>query len=77
MPFLQFKGKTAIESYNHTIPHHTIEFEEKFSLCDQKHCAIDEMEADHVVPWSHDGKTMKKNVKCCPSKITEPNPENK
>lgn len=32
MPFLQFKGKTAIECYHHTIPHHTIEFDEYLSL---------------------------------------------
>ena len=32
MPFLQFKGKTAIECYHHTIPHHTLEFDEKLSL---------------------------------------------
>jgi len=32
MPVLQFKGKTAIESYHHQIPHHTLEFEEAFSV---------------------------------------------
>lgn len=32
MPFLQFKGKTAIESYHHTIPHHTLEFDAKLSV---------------------------------------------
>ena len=27
MPVLQFKGKTAIECYHHTVPHHTREFD--------------------------------------------------
>ena len=27
MPVLQFKGKTAIECYHHTVPHHTLEFD--------------------------------------------------
>lgn len=31
MPVLQFKGKTAIESYHHTVPHHTLEFDPKLS----------------------------------------------
>jgi len=29
MPVLQFKGKTAIECYHHTLPHHTLEFDGK------------------------------------------------
>jgi adenine-specific DNA-methyltransferase len=32
MPFLQFKGKTAIESYHHSVPHHTLEFDGKLSV---------------------------------------------
>lgn len=32
MPVIQFKGKTAIESYHHTIPHHTLKFDPKLSL---------------------------------------------
>ncbi len=32
MPVLQFKGKTAIECYHHTIPHHTLEFDTKLSV---------------------------------------------
>jgi DNA modification methylase len=31
MPVIQFKGKTAIESYHHTVPHHTLEFDSKLS----------------------------------------------
>jgi adenine-specific DNA-methyltransferase len=31
MPVIQFKGKTAIESYHHTVPHHTLEFDPKLS----------------------------------------------
>ncbi len=32
MPVLQFKGKTAIECYHHTVPHHTLEFDGKLSV---------------------------------------------
>lgn len=32
MPVLQFKGKTAIECYHHTVPHHTLEFVAKLSV---------------------------------------------
>jgi adenine-specific DNA-methyltransferase len=32
MPVLQFKGKTAIECYHHTLLHHRFEFDEKLSL---------------------------------------------
>jgi len=32
MPVLQFKGKTAIETYHHTVPHHALEFDEKLSV---------------------------------------------
>ena len=32
MPVLQFKGKAAIESYHHTVPHHTLEFDPKLSI---------------------------------------------
>jgi hypothetical protein len=32
MPVLQFKGKTAVENYHHTVPHHRLEFEAKLSL---------------------------------------------
>ncbi len=32
MPVLQFKGKTAIESYHHSVPHHMLEFDGKLSV---------------------------------------------
>jgi hypothetical protein len=32
MPVLQFKGKTAVENYHHTVPHHRLEFDAKLSL---------------------------------------------
>jgi adenine-specific DNA-methyltransferase len=32
MPFLQFKGRTAVECYHHTIPHHTLELDQKLSV---------------------------------------------
>jgi hypothetical protein len=32
MPVLQFKGKTAIECYHHTVPHHILEFDPKLSV---------------------------------------------
>ena len=32
MPFLQFKGKTAVETYHYTIPHHTLAFDSAASV---------------------------------------------
>ncbi len=32
MPTLQFKGKTAVECYHHTVLHHTLEFDQKLSM---------------------------------------------
>jgi adenine-specific DNA-methyltransferase len=32
MPTLNFKGKSVIETYHHTVSHHRLEFEEKLSL---------------------------------------------
>jgi len=31
MPIIQFKGKTAIESYHRVVPHHTLEIDAKLS----------------------------------------------
>ena len=35
MPVLQFKGKTAIDCYHHTVPHHTLEFDGKLSVLEK------------------------------------------
>ncbi len=32
VPTLQFKGKSVIETYHHTVPHHRLEFDPKLSL---------------------------------------------
>jgi len=32
MPTLQFEGKTAVECHHHTVPHHTLEFDQKLSV---------------------------------------------
>ena len=32
MPVLHFKGKSVIESYHHTVPHHRLEFDRKLSV---------------------------------------------
>ncbi|MCB9844716.1 MAG: hypothetical protein H6811_01840 [Phycisphaeraceae bacterium] len=32
MPTLDFKGKTVIETYHHTVPHHRLEFDAALSL---------------------------------------------
>lgn len=32
MPVLQFKGKTAVENYHHTVPHHRLEFDAGLSV---------------------------------------------
>ncbi len=35
MPVLQFKGKTAVETYHYTVPHHTLEFDKKLSVLEK------------------------------------------
>ncbi len=35
MPVLQFKGKTAVECYHYTIPHHTLEFDGSTSVIEK------------------------------------------
>ena len=35
MPVLQFKGKTAVEGYHYTVPHHSLEFDRKLSVLDK------------------------------------------
>ena len=32
MPVLHFKGKTAIENYSYTVPHHTLQFDPQLSV---------------------------------------------
>lgn len=32
MPYLQFKGKTAVETYHHSLPHHTLELDGTLSV---------------------------------------------
>lgn len=32
MPFLQFKGRSAVESYHYSLPHHTLEMDKSLSL---------------------------------------------
>ena len=32
MPVLQFQGKTEIDCYRHTVPHHTSELDNKLSV---------------------------------------------
>jgi len=32
LPTIQFKGKSVIETYHHTVPHHRLEFDKKLSL---------------------------------------------
>jgi len=31
VPTLNFKGKSVIETYHHTVPHHTLEFDRELS----------------------------------------------
>lgn len=35
MPSLQFKGKTAVETYHYSVPHHTLEFDQSLSVLPQ------------------------------------------
>jgi len=37
MPTLHFKGKSVVETYHHTVPHHTLEFDPKLSLLEKGH----------------------------------------
>lgn len=32
MPYLQFKGKTAVETHHHSLPHHRLDFDESLSV---------------------------------------------
>ncbi len=36
MPSIQFKGKSVIETYHHTVPHHTLEFDAKLSVLEKR-----------------------------------------
>jgi adenine-specific DNA-methyltransferase len=35
LPILQFKGKTAVENYHRTVPHHALEFDAKLSCLER------------------------------------------
>ncbi len=35
MPTLHFKGKSVVETYHHTVPHHTLEFIKKYSVLEK------------------------------------------
>jgi adenine-specific DNA-methyltransferase len=35
VPTLQFKGKTVIETYHHTVPHHRLELAPELSVLDK------------------------------------------
>jgi DNA modification methylase len=35
MPVLQFKGKSVVENYHHTVPHHILEFDQGLSCLDK------------------------------------------
>ena len=35
MPVLQFKGKTAIDNYHHTVPHHVLDFDRGLLVLDR------------------------------------------
>ena len=35
MPSLHFKGKSAVETYHHTVPHHTLQFVKKHSVLEK------------------------------------------
>ena len=37
MPTLSFKGKTVVETYHHTVPHHTLEFDPRLSVLPKGH----------------------------------------
>ena len=41
MPVIRFKGRTAIESYHHTIFHQTLEFDLKLSVPSKRDPSLD------------------------------------
>ena len=53
MPVLQFKGKTAIECYHHTVSHHTLEFDSKLPVADKrKERWLDgDLMIEGTIPW--------------------------
>ena len=42
-------------------------YEKQKGICPmcKEHFEIEQMEADHITPWSQGGKTMMKTAKCC------------
>ncbi len=68
MPQLQFKGKTAIECYHHTVPHHTFEFEAKLSvLAKGEKTGLDDnliIEGDNLIALKTLLPTHANRVKC-------------
>jgi len=54
VPIIQFKGKTAVESYHRVVPHHTLEIDAKLSLAKKP---------------SLDGKTQRRKVKLLPLRL--------
>ena len=46
MPVLQFKGKTAVECYHYTVPHHTLDFDRKLAAFRRVPYPVQETQAE-------------------------------
>lgn len=68
MPVLQFKGKTAIDTYHHTVPHHALQCDEKLSVLEQgKRPALDGnliVEGDNLLALKSLLPTHAAKIKC-------------
>src|SRR5580698_9738118 len=65
MPVIQFKGKTAVESYDRVVPHHTLEVDKKLSLTSKP--ALDGnliIEGDNLVALKSLLPTHAGRIKC-------------
>jgi adenine specific DNA methylase Mod len=65
VPIIQFKGKTAVESYHRVVPHHTLEIDAKLSLA--KKPALDGnliIEGDNLIALKSLLPTHAGRIKC-------------
>jgi len=65
VPIIQFKGKTAVESYHRVVPHHTLEIDAKLSLA--KNPSLDGnliIEGDNLIALKSLLPTHAGKIKC-------------
>ena len=65
MPTLNFKGKTAVENFHHTVPHHVLDIDRKLSL--SKKPSLDDnliIEGDNLLALKSLLPTHAGRIKC-------------